>query len=140
MPMRGLLTLLSLALPLVPAGEAAPLAREAGCARDEACGYDPESQRCDADPRSNRQPAVLDQGIVCYCDEGAHQCRTLRVLPVPCESDASCAVDPLPRPHPVAASLAFPHEQGKPCRDFTLATRCERTNLCTMHPLECAAR
>ncbi len=138
--MRVVLRLLSLALSLAPAEGAPPPARELACQRDEACGYDPQSKACDADPRSNRQPPLVDQGIVCYCDERAHQCRTLRVLPVPCESDASCAIDPLPRPHPVAASDAFPHERGRACRDFTVATTCERTNLCTMRRLECATR
>lgn len=130
--------LVSLALSLFPGEGTAQGAREDACQSDAACGYDPESRACDSDPRSNRQPPIVDQGILCYCDEQAQRCRTFRVLPVPCESDGSCAVDPLPRPHPVAASAAFPHERGRPCRDFTIATTCERTNLCTMRSLVCS--
>jgi hypothetical protein len=89
------------------------------------------------DPSYNRQPPVVDQGIVCYCDDASHACATLRVPPVPCEGDESCAVDPSPRPHPVRASAALPHERGKRCKDFAIATTCERTNICTMHRLEC---
>jgi hypothetical protein len=105
------------------------------CASDADCGYDPVRERCAADPRANRQPLLLDQGIVCYCEGAA--CGTLRVLPVPCESDASCAVATDPRPHPVAAGAAHPHERGRPCRDFTISTTCERTNICTLHRLRC---
>lgn len=107
------------------------------CASDGDCGYAPEAARCTADPRANRQPPVRDQGIICYCD-AASRCATLRVLPVPCESDASCAVRLDPRPHPVAASPAHPHERGRACRDFTLRTTCEHTNICTMDRLTCA--
>ena len=79
----------------------------------------------------------MDQGIVCYCDDARSACARLRVDPVPCEGDGSCAVDPSPRPHPVRASEAHRHERGRRCKDFTLATTCERTNLCTLHRLEC---
>jgi hypothetical protein len=105
------------------------------CARDEACAFDPVSGQCGNDPRYNHQPALVDQGFVCYCDAG--HCGTLRVWPAPCESDSSCAVSLSPRPHPVAASAGAPHEQGKRCRDFKYATTCERTNICTMHVLDC---
>jgi hypothetical protein len=115
---------------------AAPPAPPApACAADADCGYDPDGGRCVADPRANRQPPLTDQGLVCYCD--AARCATLRVPPVPCESDASCAVRADPRPHPVAASAAYPHERGRPCRDFLIATTCERTNICTMTHLRC---
>jgi hypothetical protein len=112
---------------------------ETACAADRDCGYDPASDVCDSDPRSNRQPPLRDQGVLCYCDDSARRCATLRVPPVPCEGDASCAVDPSPRPHPVAASPAHPHEKGRVCRDFTVATTCERTNICTMTAHECPA-
>jgi hypothetical protein len=116
------------------------------CAADEDCGYDPAQGLCRADPRANRQPPLVDQGLVCYCD-GA-RCASLRVPPVPCESDASCAVSEDPRPHPIAADAIHPHERGgssatkspitngtpNPCRDFVFSTTCERTNICTMHP------
>jgi hypothetical protein len=108
------------------------------CGSDAECGYDPERGRCAADPRANRQPLLVDQGIVCYC-EGA-VCGTLVVQPVPCESDASCAVSTPPRPHPVAAGAEHPHERGRPCRDFTMSTTCERTNICTLHRLRCPRR
>ncbi len=118
-----------------PAAEAIPAASEPPCAADADCGYDPTEARCVADPRANRQPPLVDQGIVCYCE--AARCATLRVPPVPCESDASCAVRADPRPHPVAADAAHPHERGRPCHDFTFSTTCERTNICTMHRLAC---
>lgn len=121
-------------LPELPAAAKPPAPPPLACGADPDCGYDPGADRCVADPRANRQPPIVDQGIVCYCDDRA-LCATLRVPPVPCESDASCAVRLDPRPHPVAA--AHPHEHGKPCRDFTLATTCERTNICTMHRLAC---
>jgi len=108
---------------------------DAACAADEACAYDPVRDRCLVDPRANPQPPVVDQGIVCYCD--AARCGTLRVQPVPCESDASCAVQKDPRPHPIAADSAHPHERGRRCRDFVFTTTCERTNICTMHRLRC---
>lgn len=125
---------------------AAPRADEAShgdekpCSVDADCGFDPAANRCTSDPRANKQPPLRDQGIVCYCAEARAACATLRVPPVPCEADESCAVDPDPRPHPVAASRARPHEKGKPCKDFTIATTCERTNICTMRPLSCGVR
>ncbi|WP_437722772.1 hypothetical protein [Sorangium sp. So ce861] len=108
------------------------------CAIDADCGYDPASERCGADPRLNRQPPVTDQGIVCYCDAGA--CALLRVLPVPCEGDHDCAVAREPRPHPVRATRERPHEKGRPCRDLTMSTTCERTNICTLHRHACPRR
>ena len=121
----------------VALASAAGGAHETACTADRDCGYDPASDVCDSDPRSNRQPPLRDQGVLCYCDDSAHRCATLRVPPVPCEGDGSCAVDPSPRPHPVAASAAHPHEKGRICRDFTIATTCERTNICTMTAHEC---
>ena len=106
------------------------------CQDDADCGYDPVSERCGSDPRYNRQPPIVDQGIVCHCE--ASRCARMRVLPVPCESDRDCAVRPDPRPHPVRASASRPHERGRPCKDFTLSTTCERTNLCTMRRHRCA--
>ncbi len=108
---------------------------ERACALDADCGYDPVAKRCLADPRANRQPPIVDQGILCFCDDA--RCGTLVVPPVPCESDASCAVRTDPRPHPVAADATHPHERGRPCRDFIFSTTCERTNICTMHRLSC---
>jgi hypothetical protein len=108
---------------------------EAPCASDADCGYDPARAACVADPRANRQPPLVDQGLVCYCD--ADRCAALRVAPVPCESDASCTVLTGPRPHPAAADRAHPHERGRPCHDFVFSTTCERTNICTMHRLRC---
>jgi len=105
------------------------------CTTDADCGYDPSRGACGNDPRYNRQPLLIDQGILCYCEE--HRCATLKVSPVPCESNASCAVRADPRPHPVAASAAFPHERGKPCKDYRISTTCERTNICTMHRHPC---
>jgi hypothetical protein len=112
---------------------------EPPCTADGDCGYQPDKDRCAADPRANRQPPIADQGIVCYCDDASRRCSMLRVLPVPCESDASCAVSLVPRPHPVAADAAHPHEQGRPCKDHVFATTCEHTNLCTMRRLPCPA-
>jgi hypothetical protein len=116
-----------------PAQDTAP----SPCRADAECGYDPTSDQCGSDPRYNRQPPLVDQGIVCYCDESAHACVLLRVAPVPCEGNHVCAVRKDPRPHPVRASGAHPHERGRPCRDFTIKTTCERTNICTMHRLVC---
>jgi hypothetical protein len=130
-------------LALAPLPEPAPTAAAevaAPCATDADCGYDPAVDRCASDPRANRQPPLCDQGIVCYCDEAARRCATLRVPPVPCESDASCAVRLDPRPHPIAADAAHPHEHGRACRDFTLSTTCERTNISTMHRHTCPDR
>jgi hypothetical protein len=107
------------------------------CSADGECGYDPTSNRCGNDPRFNKQPPVIDQGIICYCDDRARVCQMLRVWPVPCEGDASCAVNLEPRPHPVPATREHPHERGKPCVDFAYSTTCERTNICTMHDLGC---
>jgi hypothetical protein len=107
------------------------------CRKDADCGYDPDARRCGADARLNRQPPIVDQGLLCYCDDARRVCALLRVDPVPCEGDADCALDPAPREHPVRASAARPHERGKRCRDFTVATTCERTNICTLHRLEC---
>jgi hypothetical protein len=118
----------------------ATTAEEPACASDADCGYDPERARCLADPRANKQPLLCDQGIVCYCGDPDHRCATLRVPPVPCESDASCAVRADPRPHPVAADAAHPHERGRPCRDFTIGTTCERTNICTLRRHACEKR
>lgn len=114
------------------------IAPEPACAFDADCGYDPTRDACVADPRANRQPQLEDQGLVCFCDD--RRCALLRVLPVPCESDDSCAVRADPRPHPVAASPAHPHERGRACREPSLSTTCERTNLCTMHHLPCPPR
>lgn len=108
---------------------------EGNCRDDAECGYDVTHEVCDTEGRFNRQPPMVDQGIVCFCEEG--RCGVLRVRPVPCESDASCAVNPLPRPHPVAASAEHPHERGKVCRDYVISTTCERTNICTMHRHAC---
>jgi hypothetical protein len=129
--------------PLAPAPTLAPVASrppraDPPCESDADCGYDPASDRCVADPRANRQPAIVDQGIACFCASSA--CAAMRVPPVPCESDASCAVDPEPRPHPVAADRAHPHERGRRCHDFVFSTTCERTNICTMHRLACPRR
>jgi hypothetical protein len=107
------------------------------CQVDADCRYDPKHERCGSDLRFNAQPPVVDQGVICYCGDDDKLCAMLRVWPVPCEGDASCAVDPLPRPHPVAASPEHPHERGKPCRDYRISTTCERTNICTLHHHEC---
>jgi hypothetical protein len=141
---RVLLGLVSAASAVALAGAgstlpAASSARETACSADRDCGYDPASDACDSDPRSNRQPPLRDQGVLCYCDDGARRCATLRVPPVPCEGDASCAVNRSPRPHPVAADAEHPHEKGRVCRDFTISTTCERTNICTMTVHECPA-
>jgi hypothetical protein len=129
----------SAVLHAVDAGVAGPKPLpDRACAADDGCGYDPVGDRCVGDPRANRQPPLVDQGIVCYCD--ALRCRTLRVPPVPCESDASCAVREDPRPHPVAADADHPHRRGRACRDFVRSTTCERTNICTMRTHRCRAR
>lgn len=137
--MRGglLVTVLvtGVAPPAAPVFLAAP---PPACAADADCGYAPAEERCVANPRANRQPPLVNQGIVCYCE--AARCATLLVPPVACESDASCAVLAEPRPHPVAADAAHPHERGRPCRDFVFSTTCERTNICTMHRLACPHR
>lgn len=107
------------------------------CRADADCRYDPVHDRCGNDPRFNPQPPLVDQGVICYCEDREKLCAKLRVWPVPCEGDASCAVDLAPRPHPVASSPAHPHERGKPCRDYEWSTTCERTNICTLHHHEC---
>ena len=131
---------LALALALAGVGATLPVAtgtHTTACRADSDCGYDPASDACDSDPRSNKQPPLRDQGLLCYCEEAFSQCAILRVPPVPCEGDASCAVSLAPRPHPVAADSAHPHEKGRVCRDFTIATTCERTNICTMNAHDC---
>jgi hypothetical protein len=115
-------------------------AGSARCLTDSDCGYDPAGDRCGTDPRYNRQPPIVDQGIVCYCDEPGQACAILRVPPVPCEGDADCAVSRSPRPHPVRADRDNPRERGRPCRDLTLSTTCEQTNICTLHRHECSGR
>lgn len=117
------------------AAEGGAGAAQEACGDDGDCGYDPASDRCGSDPRFNRQAPIVDQGIVCYCEAGA--CATLRVRPVPCERDRDCAVGADPRPHPVRATRERPHERGFPCRDFTLSTTCERTNICTLRRHAC---
>lgn len=110
---------------------AQPAAPEVSCVTDADCGYAPALDRCLADPAANRQPPLVDQGLVCFCE--AARCATLRVLPVPCEADESCAVQRAPRPHPVRASASTPHER----RRCDLTTTCERTNICTMSRTPC---
>jgi hypothetical protein len=110
------------------------------CSADTDCGYDPAFDRCGTDPRYNRQPPIVDQGILCYCDPPSHACALLKVPPVPCESDADCAVRHSPRPHPVRADRDNPRERGRPCLNLTLSTTCERTNICTLHRHECPGR
>jgi hypothetical protein len=134
-PPPSILVSLPLEVPSASAASRAPVELPPSCGADADCGFDPAADRCVADARANRQPAIVDQGIACYCERA--RCETLRVPPVPCETDASCAVDEGPRPHPVAANRQRPHEQGKPCRDFRFSTTCERTNICTMHRLAC---
>lgn len=107
------------------------------CRSDADCGYDPIADRCGSDPHLNKQPPVVDQGIICYCENAA--CAMLRVLPVPCEGDQSCAVKLDPRPHPVKATRHRPHERARPCRDMPLTTTCERTNICTLRRVQCTA-
>jgi hypothetical protein len=124
---------------------AAP-APTAACRTDDDCGYDPPGNRCGADPRYNKQPPLVDQGIVCYCDASTQGCALLRVDPAPCEGDTSCAVRIDPRPHPIRADAAHPYERPQPCRAprAGAASRtvhwvtCERTNICTMHTRKCA--
>jgi hypothetical protein len=114
--------------------DAAPLP----CDKDEACGYDAAHDRCGTDPHFNKQPELVDQGIVCYCEHA--RCEMFRALPIPCEGDDGCATRDDPRLHPVPSSPKFPHEKGKRCKDFTVSTTCERTNICTMHRLSCGAK
>ena len=124
----------------------APAPAPTPCQSDQDCGYDPTRRTCGADPRFNKQPPLVDQGIVCYCDSVTNACGALRVDPAPCEGDTSCAVRLDPRPHPVRASAAPPHQKPRACRAprpgeprRTLRhVTCERTNICTMHTRECA--
>jgi hypothetical protein len=131
------------AIGTLPPSSPAP---EPPCQRDDDCGYDPTARRCGADPRFNKQPPLVDQGVVCYCDAGTSACALLRVDPAPCEGDTSCAVRLDPRPHPVRASAELPYEKPRACRPpkpgqprATLRhVTCERTNICTMFTRECA--
>ncbi|MEZ4297058.1 MAG: hypothetical protein R3B70_18985 [Polyangiaceae bacterium] len=165
-----------------PAMAIAPTSTSADspCQTDNDCGYDPTEQRCGTNPAFNKQPPVIDQGIICYCAPPpqtatleaaapatatleaaapatatpptatleAASCALLRVEPVPCEGDHSCAVLTDPRPHPVRADAAHPHEKRRACRPPKKGaprrtdrfTTCERTNICTLHTRECDAR
>ncbi|HVY47074.1 MAG TPA: hypothetical protein VHB21_14400 [Minicystis sp.] len=106
------------------------------CASDEGCRFDPVTEQCGNDPHYNRQPDMVDQGVICHCDGG--RCGTLRVWPVPCESDDSCAVALAPRPHPVAASARAPRLPRTACAfGATYSVTCERTNICTLHRHAC---
>lgn len=116
------------------------------CRTDDDCGYDPVGRRCGADPRFNKQPPLVDQGIVCHCDASTRGCALLKVEPAPCEGDTSCAVRMDPRPHAVRADAAHPYEKPRACRAPRAGgprrteywATCERTNICTMHTRECA--
>ena len=129
-----------------PASATATASAEPTCQSDADCGYDPVGRRCGADPRWNKQPPVVDQGIVCYCDAAAKTCALLRVDPAPCEGDSSCAVRDDPRPHPVRADAEHPYQKPRQCgrvkkgggRRVDRYVTCERTNICTMHTRECA--
>jgi hypothetical protein len=121
----------------LPAGSAD--AFPIGCRSDADCGYDPASDRCGSDPRLNKQPPIVDQGIICYCESARAACELFRVLPVACEGDRSCAVTLDPRPHPVRATRERPHERARPCRDLPFTTTCERTNICTLHRVRCTS-
>lgn len=119
---------------------------EAPCRNDDHCGYDPAHARCGTDPRFNKQPPLIDQGLVCYCQPDAGTCALLRVDPAPCEGDTSCAVRLDPRPHPIRKSAEHPYAKPRKCRaakagqpsERNLFVTCERTNICTMHTRECA--
>jgi hypothetical protein len=135
--------------PTAPAPSAAPSIAPLpapACKADDDCGYDPVGRQCGADPRYNKQPPLVDQGIVCYCDAATLGCALLRVDPAPCEGDSSCAVRLDPRPHPVRADAAHPYVKPRACRGprpggarrTERFTTCERTNICTMHTRECA--
>lgn len=123
-----------------------PEAPSPRCATDEDCRYDPAGKRCGTDPRFNKQPPLVDQGIVCYCDK-ARACDVLRVDPAPCEGDTSCAVWMEPRPHPARADAEHPYRKPGSCRAPKAGesrrtdryVTCERTNICTMFTRECAA-
>jgi hypothetical protein len=105
---------------------------EHACLDDRDCGFDPAVDGCRDDPRANRQPPLRDQGIICWCDERVGRCATLRVPPVPCESEESCAIGWNPRPHPIRSA------RGRAPIDADsgnlLRVTCERTNLCTLIP------
>lgn len=124
----------------------APVAPRPPCRSDDDCGYDPANVECGTDPRFNKQPAVIDQGLICYCDAATSACALLRVEPAPCEGESSCAVRLDPRPHPVRVNAEHPYRKPRACRapkiagqgERDLFTRCERTNICTMHTRECA--
>lgn len=132
--------------PPPPSATPALAPAQASCQSDSDCGYDPTSARCGSDPRFNKQPPLVDQGIVCYCDEGSRACSLLRVEPVPCEGEESCAVRLDPRPHPVRATAEHPYRKPARClpprgaqrRAEELFTTCERTNICTLNRRECA--
>jgi hypothetical protein len=118
----------------------------APCFSDDDCGYDPRVGHCGTDPAYNKQPPLLDQGLVCYCQKEESACALLRVEPAPCEGDTSCAVRADPRPHPVRATAEHPHEKlgfctpprGNAPRVTQLYATCERTNICTLQSRECA--
>ncbi len=120
---------------------------ETPCRTDADCGYDPSSMVCGTDPRFNKQPPVIDQGVICYCEKTNNACSLLRVLPVPCEGDTSCAIVLEPRPHPIRATAEHPYQKPKTCTKPKPRTpsvtvhhaTCERTNICTMLSRECAA-
>lgn len=125
---------------------ATPLPPQAPCRTDDDCGYDPRNHRCGTDPAFNKQPPLVDQGLVCYCEEAMSTCALLRVEPAPCEGESSCAVRADPRPHPVRATADLPYVKPRYCRPprgteqrrIDRFTTCERTNICTMHTRECA--
>lgn len=130
--------------PPSPASPASP--EQPPCGSDADCGYDPTTARCGADPRWNKQPPLVDQGLVCYCDTASRACALLRVEPVPCEAESSCAIRFDPRPHPVRASSAHPYQKPRRCLPpwgtqasaEELFTTCERTNICTLNRRVCA--
>src|SRR5262249_13935716 len=134
------------AAPAVPPDAAPPAtaAEQPPCSSDDDCGYDPAERQCGADPRYNKQPPLVDQGLVCYCGGDARA--PVRVEPVPCEGEASCAVRLDPRPHPIRADAEHPYQKPHPCRPpkkgergrTELVATCERTNICTMNRRECA--
>lgn len=128
-----------------PPPPVAPPLEQAPCQSDADCGYDSTTSRCGTDPRWNKQPPLVDQGIVCYCGE-ARACGLLQVQPVPCEGEESCALDLDPRPHPIRATVERPYRRPRRClpprrgqaRTEELFTTCERTNICTLNRRECA--
>ncbi|MBK8251977.1 MAG: hypothetical protein IPK82_04845 [Polyangiaceae bacterium] len=118
------------------------------CVSDDDCRYDPSHVRCGTNRAFNKQPPVIDQGIICYCEQTPNtkaQCAILRVDPAPCEGEASCAVRMDPRPHPIRADAAHAYQKPGVCiapkkgetRRIDRYTTCERTNICTMHVREC---